>query len=73
MDRLGSKVPTLKQYEVKLDIMNELKPELKDIVSDINKITDTSDVEEAKRGGEMIKKALTEQGNQIEDEWAHKM
>jgi len=45
MDRLGSKVPTLKQYEVKLDIMNELKPELKDIVNDINKITDTSDVE----------------------------
>ena len=45
MDRLGSKVPTLKQYEKKLDVMNELKPELKDIVSDINKITDTSDVE----------------------------
>jgi len=59
MDRLGGTLPALKTLESKLDLMNQLKPELKSLVDDINSITDTSDLSRAKEGGRAIKRMLT--------------
>uniref|UniRef100_A0A7S3CQQ6 Uncharacterized protein n=1 Tax=Strombidium rassoulzadegani TaxID=1082188 RepID=A0A7S3CQQ6_9SPIT len=41
--------------------MKELKPELKDLIKDIDEVTDFSDMKAAKVGGMAIKKALNRQ------------
>jgi len=69
MNRLGAKMPALKELEVKLDLMRELKPELKSLANDITRLTDTSDLVKARQGGKQIKKMLSAQGKQIEEEW----
>lgn len=51
MNKLGGKMPALRSLEMKLDMMNELKPELKSLVDDVTKITDSSDMIKAKEGG----------------------
>jgi len=38
--------------------MHQLQPKLKDLMQDINEITDFSSLREAKKGGEAIRKAL---------------
>lgn len=62
MNRLGSKMPAIRGLEKKLDLMNELKPELGSLINDINKITDTSDLVRARQGGAEIKRMLSAQG-----------
>ena len=69
MNRLGSKMPVLRGLEAKLDLMHELKPELKSLVNDITRITDSSDLARAREGGRRIKRMLSAQGRQIEEEW----
>ena len=41
--------------------MHQLQPKLKDLLQDINEITDFSSLREAKKGGETIRKALDAQ------------
>ena len=41
--------------------MHQLQPKLKDLMQDINEITDFSSLREAKKGGEAIRKALDAQ------------
>lgn len=72
MNRLGSKMPALRGLEMKLDMMNTLKPELRSLVDDITRITDTSDMARAKEGGREIKRMLSAQGRKIEEEWDQK-
>ena len=38
--------------------MHQLQPKLKDLMQDINEITDFSSLREAKRGGQAIRDAL---------------
>jgi hypothetical protein len=42
----------------KVDLMNELNPELKSLIRDIDDITDMSDMKIAKKAGKIIKEAL---------------
>lgn len=72
MNRLGSKLPALKGLEMKLDLMHELKPELSSLANDITRITDPSDLRQAREGGRAIKRMLDAQGRQIEEEWNRK-
>jgi len=58
---IAAKVPTLDALEHKLDLMNDLHPELKSLVRDLNDITNFEDMTEARKGGEVIKKALEKQ------------
>lgn len=60
MNRIGSKMPVLQNLETKLNMMNNLKPELKSLVNDISRITDTSDIEQARAGGRQIRRMLDE-------------
>jgi hypothetical protein len=55
---LAKKVPTLDALERKLDMMNDMHPELKVLEKDLNEITDFSDMKLAHKGGETIRKAL---------------
>lgn len=73
MDNLGSKIPTINGLGKKLDMMNELHPELKSLVKDITAITDMRDMEEAKVGGQAIKKVLDLEGKAVEREWVKKI
>ena len=47
--------------------MNELNPELKSLVKDINEVTSFDDMKAAKKGGEAIKKALKSQKTDVDD------
>ena len=41
-----------------MDLMNELNPELKSLIREIDDITDMSDMKIAKKAGKIIKEAL---------------
>lgn len=62
MNRLGGHMPALRGLEMKLDMMHELKPELKSLADDISRITDSSDMVQARAGGQEIKRMLSAQG-----------
>jgi hypothetical protein len=46
--------------------MNELNPELKSLIREIDDITDMSDMKVAKKAGKVIKAALDEKTREIE-------
>lgn len=46
--------------------MNELNPELKSLIREIDDITDMSDMKIAKKAGKVIKAALDEKTREIE-------
>ena len=58
INEITSEVPALDCLEKKVGLMNELNPELKSLVKDINEVTNDEDMKAAKKGGEAIKKAL---------------
>ena len=47
--------------------MNDLNPELKSLVKDINEVTSFDDMKAAKKGGEAIKKMLASQKTDLDD------
>ena len=65
MDVIGSKVPALKKMDEKIAKMRALDPELKAIVDDISEITNMSDMEAAKEGGNAIKKILDVESDKL--------
>ena len=58
INEITSEVPALDCLEKKVGLMNELNPELKALVKDINEVTSDEDMKAAKKVGEAIKKAL---------------
>ncbi len=58
MKTLGSKIPAVQNLRHKVDLMNELNPELKSLIREIDDITDMSDMKVAKKAGKIIKAAL---------------
>lgn len=61
MNKLGSKMPVLRGLEKKLDLMNELKPELRSLANDISSIADPTDVVQARQGREEVRRMLNDQ------------
>ena len=61
LKNIESQVGTLSKIESKLGLMHQLQPKLKDLMQDINEITDFSSLREAKRGGQAIRDALDAQ------------
>ena len=59
MNKLGGTLPALRGLESKLDMMRQLKPEIRSLANDINSITDTTDLARARQGGGAIKRMLT--------------
>ena len=55
---IAAKVPTLRVLEGKLDQMHELHPELKSIASDLDEITDFSDMKAARHSGDYLWHAM---------------
>jgi hypothetical protein len=58
LKNIESQVGTLNKIENKVGMMHALQPKLKDLLSDINEITDFSSLKEAKKGGAEIRKTL---------------
>ena len=67
INEIASEVPALDCLEKKVGLMNELNPELKALVKDINEVTSDEDMKAAKKGGEAIKKALESQKTDVDD------
>ena len=55
---IAARVPVLKVLEGKLDMMHDLHPELKSIASDLDDITDFSDMRAARHSGDYLKHML---------------
>ena len=71
---IAKKVPMLDALEKKLGMMNSIHPELKQIASDLDDITNFDDMRAAKKGGELIKKTLqkrAKEDHEFEDEVVH--
>jgi hypothetical protein len=66
MKNLGSKIPAVQNLRHKVDLMNELNPELKSLIREIDDITDMSDMKIAKKAGKIIKNALDKKTKAIE-------
>ena len=56
--KLGSKIPKLNALEKKLKTMKQLKPNLKNLIKEIDIISDMRDIKVAEEGGKSIKKVL---------------